>query len=254
MRLTILLIPFVFISCLPNRLVPYDFTIKQNNLEAFIEVDSVTVALINLKAKGDHYVFGLEVENNRSQPVFVDVFKIRKMAHQFSYRDEGKEKQLPEVTTVLPKEQVNAFFKGKQQDAEAAAIFLFLVGAAVSTYDVIKDEQDYRKSSWTREDEKRANNRDAITATTLIATDILTDVAFHGRETARTELKYLPRELFDREIIYPRERYFGKILFENFGQIKKHHRITFPIEGNQLHFDFRKATTEEREFLQEYGY
>ncbi|WP_420316094.1 hypothetical protein [Ekhidna sp.] len=254
MRLTILLIPFLLISCLPARLVPQDFSIEKNNYEAYIELDSVTIALANLKAKGDHYVFGLEIENKSTQPIFIDMNRIKKFAHPYSYRDPEKKKLYQEVTSAMTPEQVDAFFTVKQQDAEAAALFLFLVGAAIITHDIIEDERDWNKSTWTEADEKKSNTRDAVTVATLMATDILIDVAIESEASAQVELHYLPNELFDREIIYPGETYFGKIFFKNFEEIKEHHRITFPLEGKNLHFDFRKANAEERRFLYEQGH
>ncbi|MEP0987551.1 hypothetical protein [Ekhidna sp.] len=253
MKLTITLVPLLLISCLPTRLVPHDFSIEKQNHEAYIELDSVTVALVNLKAKGDHYVFRMEIENKSTQPIFINLKKMYKYAHRLSYRNE-EAKLFPEVTPVMTSDQVNAFFKSKKKDGEAAALFLFLVGAAISTYDAVKDQEDDRKSYWTHEDENKSTTRDLITTTTLIATDVLTDVALKSSENAHIELTYLPDELFDREIIYPGERYYGKILFKNFGEIKKHHRISFPLEDKKLHFDFRKANGAERRFLHEEGW
>lgn len=248
MRLTIALIPFVFTSCLPKLLVPHDFSIAQNNDEAYVEVDSISVSLVNLEVNSDHYVFGMEVQNHSDQPVFIDLEQIRKYAHHLSYQDE-EAKEFQEITIAMTPDKVKRFFKKKQQNAQAAAAFLFFVGAAISTYDAIKDEQDNRKSSWTEKDEKKSIGRDIATATTLLATDILTEAALQSKDAASTELRYLPAELFDKKVIYPGESYYGKVLFRRIAEVKNYHRITFPHEGKRFHFDFRKATYKEREFL-----
>lgn len=249
MKLTFALIPIVCISCLPSRLVPHDFSIEKNNAEAYIETDSMALAVTNLEVKGDHLVFGMEIENKSSQPLFLDLNKLTKYAHEQSYRSEHDGKLFQEVTRVMTPRQVNKFFKSKRDNAQSAAFLLFLVGAAVGTYDAIKDERDNRKQQWTQTDEKKSRNRDLITATTLLATDILADAALQTRDVAETELHYLPKEVFDRKVIYPGEIYNGKIFFKRFGRLKKHHRITLPMDGDQFHFDFRKATYKEREFL-----
>lgn len=252
MRLTIALIPLVFISCLPQRLVPYDFTIEKNNDQAYIEADSISVSLTNLEIKKDHFVFAMEVQNNSNEPIFIDLEKIRKYAHHLSYREQ-EAKSFQEITIAMTPAKVKRFFTKKQHDGESAAFFLFLIGAAITTYDVVKDHQDSRKEHWTQADENRSNRRDMATATTLLATDILTDVALNSRDVARTEVKYLPRELFDREVIYPGESHSGKVLFRRISNVRKYHRITFPHAGKRLHFDFRKATYKEREFLNKQG-
>lgn len=249
MRFTITLLPLAIISCLPTRLVPIDFDIKKNNTQAFIELDSLTIALENLEVKGDHLVFGLEIENRGSQPVFVNRDKIRKYASKLSYREEKSFELYQQVSYMMSPDQVNEFFKTKKENAEAAAFMLFILGAAISTMDAIQDAKDDKKTEWTSKDQLKSNARDAATAATLIATDVLGEVAMNSSEVAKTELNYLPRELFDRAVIYPSESYFGKILFRKYGSLKKYHRIHIPIEGKNLYFDFRKPTLAEQEFL-----
>ena len=222
MRLTIALIPFVFVSCLPKLLVPHDFSIEQNNDEAYVEVDSISVSLVNLEVKSDHYVFGMEVQNHSDQPIFIDLEKIRKYAHHLSYREE-EAKTFQEITIAMTPDKVKKFFEKKRKDSEAAAVFLFLVGAAITTYDAVKDHQDNRKEHWTEEDSKKSARREIATATTLLATDILTDAALQTKEVANTELRYLPTELFDREVIYPGESYSGKVLFRRIAEVKNYH-------------------------------
>ncbi|WP_425390760.1 hypothetical protein [Ekhidna sp.] len=254
MRLTIIFLPLIFISCLPDRLVPYDYSIEKDNREAFIELDSFTVALTNLEVKGDHYVFGLEIENKSNQPLFINMGEVQKYAHHLPYREAETSKSFQEVTSAMTPEQVNAFFKAKRDNAEAAAFLLFLVGAAITTYDAIKDEEDNNKTYWTENDEKKSQTREAITSVALLATDVMMDVAAQSSASARTELHYLPKELFDREVIYPNESYYGKVFFKKFGVLKDYHRITLPLDEKKLHFDFRKATKPEKQYLYERGY
>ena len=254
MKIAITLLPLVLLGCLPNRLVPHDFTITQNNDEAFVDMDSFSIALRNLSIENDHFVFGMEVHNKSSKPIFIHPKNIRKYAHHRSYQENEEYKYFQEVLFALSPEQVHAFFEAKRKSAQAAAAFLFLLGAAITTYDMIKDEKDNRKENWTEKDEKKAATRDFVTTTSLLATDLLSEAAFASEENAEVELSYLPQELFDREVIYAGEKYQGKILFKRFSEIQSFHRVTCPLEGQQFHFDFRKATIRERRFLHERGY
>ncbi len=249
MKYLIAVLSLLCFSCLPDRLVPYDYSIEKNNQEAYIEVDSITIAISNLEAKNDHSVFMLEVENLSSQPLFIDIEKINKYASLYSHTAKPDKELFSEVTAVMTPSQINQFFKTKRNKAQTTAFFLFLVGAAVSTMDAVKDNKDNRKSYWTNDDQRRSEKRDLLTASTLIATDILADVALTSSENAATELNYLPTELFDRKVIYSGERFNGKILFKQVGSLKQYHRITFPIDEKRLHFDFRKATPREKKFL-----
>ena len=253
MKALLALLPLILIGCLPNRLVPHDFSIEKNNLEAFVEVDSITVSLVNLEIKNDHFVFGLGIQNNAAYPVFIDITKILKFASFKSFEGDT-ETYFPEIISAMSPTQVNQFFETKQKNAQAAAAFLFLLGAAVSTYDAVKDAKDHSKEYWTEEDEQKSVKRDAIAASTLLATDLLTEVAYASEAKATTELRYLPDELFDRKVIYPGEEYFGKLIFRKVAELQRYHRINFPLEGSQLKFDFRRATPREKQFLQENGF
>ncbi|MEM6816067.1 MAG: hypothetical protein AAF600_17045 [Bacteroidota bacterium] len=141
----LVLISLALPSCIPNRLVPYDFTIKKNNDEAYVSVNSVTIALKNLEIKGDHYVFGMEVQNKSAKPIFINTDKIQKYAHHISHQEDESAKYHQEMVSVMSPAEVNQFFKEKRQEVQATAAFLFLLGAAISTHDAIKDEKDNSK-------------------------------------------------------------------------------------------------------------
>ncbi|MEO9483953.1 MAG: hypothetical protein ABJG47_10925 [Ekhidna sp.] len=249
MKLILALLPLTLIGCLPNRLVPYDYSIEKDNREAYIELDSITVAISNLAIKGDHFVFGMEIENKSTQPIFIDVNSIQKYSHRLSYGSKNQVRTYQEVTSAMTPSRVNQFFKSKRNQAEAASFLLFLVGAAVSTADAIKDHSDNNKKHWTHDDAQKSRNRDIATSATLVATDILNDIALQNRHTAETELDYLPKELFTRKVIYPGESYYGKVLFERVGMLNNYHRLALPFEQKRLLFDFRKATSKEKQFL-----
>ena len=110
MKTLLMLFPLMMVSCLPNRLVPHDYTIEKHNLEAFVELDSVTVSLVNLEVKSDHYVFGLGISNQSSKPIFLDIKKIRKQAHALSFRQDHSSEYLMEVVAAMSPKQVNQFF------------------------------------------------------------------------------------------------------------------------------------------------
>lgn len=249
MRPLLLLLPLLSLSCIPDRLVPYDYSIEKDNYQAFIEADSVTLSLECLSIEGDYYVFGMEIQNNSSQAISIDLKQLRKYAYYDSYREAHDYKQDQEVTIAMTPKQVTQMFRRKEREAKAAAVFLFIVGAAITSYDAIKDEKDSRKENWTKKDEKKSIKRDMAISAGLVTTDVLTNVAFAGQTIAREELKYLPRELFDSEIISPKQSYFGKIFFSKQGEIQRHHRINCLINNERWSFDFRKANYKEREYL-----
>ena len=253
MRHTLLFIPFL-ISCYPHRLVPHDYSIEKNDIEAILELDSVVVSLTNLEIKSDHFVFGMGVQNYSSQTIFINSNNFLKYGKPYSYQDSTYFNTIQEVIPAMSTKQVNQFFTNKKQNAEAAAAFLFLLGAVVTTYDAIKDVQDESKSNWTEEDEKKAVKREAITTSTVLLTDVLTDVAATSEERATTELRYLSGELFDEKFISPGEAFYGKVLFRRVGEIQRCHRVRAPFNDEDLIFDFRKATPKERRFLSEQGY
>lgn len=253
MKILLALTPLLLIGCLPHRLVPYDYSIEKDNREAYIEVDSVTISLTNLEVQNDHFVFGMEVQNNRNEPVFIDVNKMQKFASEISYQDTLKSQTLQELIPAMTPIQVNQFFMAKKKDAQGAAFFLFLLGAAITAYDAVKDAEDESKNTWTEKDEKNSAIRNIVTTAGLLATDALTEAAFASEENAETELLYLPDELFDAYAISPGEQYYGKILFKKISFLQKYHRVILPMEDGRFIFDFRKATPKERRYLYEQG-
>jgi len=254
MKKLAILFPFLLVSCIPNRLVPYDFTTERNNIEAYVDFDSVSIALTNLEVKGDHYVFGMEIQNKGDYPLFINTEKIRKYAHHTSYLEDRQKKDLQEVVPAMSPAQVNQFFERKKKDVQTAAALLFFVGAAISIYDAVEGKKDNQKKVWTEKDERKSITRDIITSTALLTTEVITETAFVSEEKADIELKYLPNELFTKDVIYPGETYDGKILFRKMGELQKFHRIIFPIGNDDLLFDFRKATPAEKRFLMEQHY
>lgn len=249
MKLLLALAPLFLISCVPNYLVPYDYSIAQNNIEAYIELDSITIAVKSLKVKSDYYVFGVDIQNHSPFPVFIDHQKMRKHASNLSYRDSTISILYQETNAVMSPTQINRMFKTKANEAQAAGFALFLLGAAISAYTEIEDEKDAKKEKWTEKDEKKALTRELVSAVSLATVDVLSEVANTSKERALTELRYLPDELFDREIIYPNESYYGKVFFRKPGIVHKYQRVVIPMEGDSFQFDFRKATGEEKRHL-----
>ncbi len=253
MRAILLFIPLL-ISCYPHRLVPHDYSIEKNNIEALVELDSVVISLTNLEIKSDHFVFGMGVQNQSSKTIFINSNNFTKYGKPYSYLDSTYLHTIQEIIPAMSTKQVDQFFTRKKQNAEAAAVFLFFIGAVVTTYDAIKDVQDESKSHWTEEDNKKALAREAVTTSTVLLTDALTEVAFTSQERAATELKYLSAELFDEKFISPGDAFYGKVLFRRVGELQRYHRVRAPFKKENLIFDFRKATPKERRFLFEQGY
>lgn len=255
MKTALTLISLAFISsCAPHRLVPYDFTTELNNLQAFVEIDDVTITLENLEIQNDHYVFALGIQNNGTAPVLIDPQKILKFANSLSYQEGSTKTKSQEVVPVMPPEQINQLFEAKHKDAKTTGVLLFILGAAISTYDAVQDAKDNSKEYWTREDQRKSANRDVVTGASLLASGIFSEIAYSNAEKADTELIYLPDELFNKNVIAPGEEYYGKILFKKIDIPQVYHRVTWLIQNNNLLFDFRMATGKEKQFLKKQGY
>lgn len=250
--LSLILIAFI-VGCAPSRLVPYDYTIEQNNLQTFIELDEATITIENLQVKNDHFVFGIGIRNKRETPMLIDSDRILKFANYVSYQEGDIQRHSQEVAQVLSPQQTLELFENKRKDAKTAGFLLFLMGAAITTFDVIQDAKDNSKDSWTRSDQRRSVNRDIVTGVSLLASDVLSEATLRDEENAEIELNYLPEELFDRKVIDPGEEYYGKIFFKKSDQLHKYHRISWPIQSISLFFDFRLATRKERKFLRDQG-
>lgn len=251
--LAILVLAF-FCSCAPQRLVPYDYSTDLNNHQASVELDDLTITLVNLDIENDHYVFGLEVQNNGTEPVQIDQAKILKFAHYLSYEEVNKPKNYEEIVPVMEPEEVNQLFESKYKNANTTGVLLFILGAAITTYDIVQDAKDNAKESWTRADQRKSINRDIFTGAGLLATDVLTEVAYNNADKADAELIYLPDELFDKNTLAPGEQYYGKILFKKTETLQVYHRITWQMKDLNLLFDFRMANMKERRFLKNQGY
>lgn len=254
MKTTLSLILIVLIgSCAPSRFVPYDYTSEQNNLQAYIDLEGVIITLENLEIQDDHYVFGMGIENNSATSMLIDTDKILKFAHYLSYQESEAQKSPQEIVPVMSPEQTIQLFKSKEKDSRTAEVLLFILGAAISTYDAVQDAKDYSKENWTRNDERNSVTRDIVAGASLLASDVLSEVNYRKGEKAGLEVQYLPNELFDKKVIAPGEEYYGKIFFKKSEALHGYHRISWPLQEISLFFDFRLASRKERKFLKEVG-
>lgn len=251
--LTLLLIVFVC-SCAPSRLVPYDYNIKQNNLQTFIELDDATISVENLEVQNDHYVFGVGIRNNGKTPMLIDADRILKFANYVSHQGDNGQRKSQEIEPILSPQQALELFETKRKDGRSAGFLLFLMGAAIGTLDAVLDARDNSKESWTRTDQRRSVTRDIVSGVGILTTEVLSEAAHQDADRAEIELNYLPEELFNRKVIAPGEEYYGKIFFKKSEELHGYHRISWPLQEISLFFDFRLATRKERKFLKTQGY
>lgn len=235
-------------SASAQYLVPLDYEMARHNNQSYIELDSVTYTLENLAVESDYLVFSLEVINQSSQPVLVQSSKMITFMSYTPISDSAMTQHVLARSAMTPS-QIERLFKNKVQQAEALSVLLAVAGVALVVNDAVKDTKDYSDESWTPSKATRSAARDVATVTGLVATDILSEVAYRQKRTAREELHYLPNELFVKEWIEPGERYFGKVLFRKEATFE-YYRIILPSpDGLQFNFDFRKATGTERKFI-----
>lgn len=179
----------------------------------------------------------------------VNPTEINKYAHYAPYTsDDGPALYQEQVAAMTPN-QVLRFFETKRRDAHATAAFLFLVGAAIATYSAIEEKQEREKEYPNVNDKKKPITRELVTSTSLIATDLLTDVALAGGQQATTELQFLPEELLEEGMIFPGEKRSGKIFFRRSTEIQRYHRIVCTVGNTDFLFDFRRAKVKEKRFL-----
>lgn len=252
--LTLSLILLIIVaSCAPSRLVPYDYTVEQNNLQTYIELEDATISVENLEVQNDHYVFGVGIQNNGKTPMLIDADRILKFANYVSYQEENVQRKSQEIETVLSPDQALNLFETKRRDGKSSAFLLFLMGTALGTLDAVLDARDNSKESWTRSDQRKSVTRDIVTGVGLLATEALSEGAYQDAERAEIELEYLPEELFNKRVIAPGEEYYGKIFFNKSEELHGYHRISWPLQEISLFFDFRLATRKEQKFLKEVG-
>lgn len=248
MKCVLPLLPLLLVSCTPMRLVPTDFSVAQNNVQAYVDLDSVLVAIEHLGSKHDYHVFMLEVENRSQHPLLINLEQLKKYAHYQAFPDSISDRPGEEQLHAMTLPQIDSFFRDKEKGAESAAFLLLLIGAGISIYDAVQDDKDAAKSEWTQKDEKRARRRDAITSISVATTDVLSDALLYSAEHSRAERSYLPKEVFDRKVIAAGEQYRGKVLFKR-NVSHRYHRIVWSVADKKCLFDFRKDKAKERQFL-----
>lgn len=249
----LLLLLVITSSCLPGKLVPYDFTPEQNNIRTYIELGDIKVSLENIEIQNDYYVFEVGIQNNSTSPLSLETARLLKFADPIAYPDGESQKRSQEVVKIMPPDEILEVFETKEENAKAAGFLLFLLGAAISSFDIIQDAKDNSKSDWTRQDARKSVNRDVFTGVSLLANDVLSEVSVNKAEKAAIELTYLPDELFNKEVIAPGEEYYGKIFFEKREERYPYHRIVWPMKDYDLLFDFRMSTRKENRFLKTQG-
>ncbi|HCX23394.1 MAG: hypothetical protein CMB80_06805 [Flammeovirgaceae bacterium] len=224
--------------------VPLDFDPSLNNTVAYIEVDSVNYSLEFLSAYNNHITFWLQVENNSPNPVsFVEDNVV-----SYTHIDSISSDMAMQGNWAQSPGDIRRFYREKEKTAQGLAAFALILGAAVVVADVAGDIKDSNKETWTWEDEKKYQNRNALTEASLVTANIVVDAALESGDKARVESHYLPDELFLWNEMDPGAIREGKVVFKR-GALGKFYRIHMNSNDKKLNFDFRKATESEKQAL-----
>lgn len=260
-KLTYFIALVVMSSCSHQALVPYEYNAKiDRDPVSVIEANGLTVYMENIERKSNLLVFDLEVANERERPV--------KLSHPELYYYAGEEKfhDIHDTVTMdlknayavadqkinhrkaMSAKRVEQYYENRASNKKAMGIFLFALGVGLVVNDIVKDSEDAQKAIWTENDQDRAASRDILTASTLLAIDIV------GNETAREEarnyedLHYLPFEMFPEKNIQPGQSFRGKVFFP-LNQAHKYYRFVIPLGNTDYVFDFRKRKGEDKKKL-----
>jgi len=259
MRKAVLLLSFFLLgACSSGYLVPVTYHPYANNGMALsTELDSVLVTTENIEVKGNYLVFDMEVQNSSKIPVEIIPRHIIYYASPVAFQplEEHTEdihalsmfynKAFNYKEKALRPKEVEAYFKERIKAKASLTILLALAGAGMVIYDAAKDSEDFYKTEWTTSDEKKAVTRDVLTASGLVAIDVVGESLAASARKDNEEARFLPDEIFPHTTLPPGHSYRGKVFFPK-QETNKYYRLIVPIGNTDHVFDFRKPTPEEK--------
>ena len=245
-------------SCGSVQMVPVSYTkerpdevistISDNRVELFVE---------HWGEDPNQLVFDLQVNNTGNEMIRIQPEEIRIFGSQEPF-PEGLATDHEVVQAIVFSQsqgakamsdtEVNRYFKRRIRSRQAAQIALMVASIALVVNDVVNDVEDSKKEYWTSNDANRAARREVLTFTGLLTADLLTGMLEDEKIRTIEDLKYLPKEYFFEELIYPQGSSRGKIFFK-YSIVYNYYRVIVPVEGINYVFDFRKAFAGERRYL-----
>lgn len=248
-------------SCSPQALVPYAYNSQiDTDPVAVIEANDLTLYMENIERKSDLLVFDLEIVNNSDRPIQISHPELYYYAGYKKF-DQVNDTVIMDIQNAYakPEQKVNRrnamnlrrvekYYERKASDQKTMGILLFALGVGLVINDIVQDGNDASKAVWTEVDANRAVTRDVLTASSLLAIDII------GHETAKSEVKneeelrYVPFEMFPEQQVAPGESMRGKLFFPA-SQIYKYYRFVLPVGNTDYVFDFRKRKQADKDKL-----
>ncbi len=222
MRIACFLVVLFMLGSCQQRLVPGWYDVRKDTTPvAEISEDDVTVRLENLEVNSKFMVFDLELVNNSYAPISFDTEKITGFSSLGKFKEvSGSQPWTVDNSMVfshlaLSHKDVNDLYERKIRNKNTLNVLMAVAAVGLIVYDIAADADDYSSSEWTANDARKSATRDAVTAGTLVALDVVGGLNEASTYKTLEDLEYLPDEIFNTNVIPAGESYRGKIYLNN---------------------------------------
>lgn len=234
-------------ACGPLVPLSYNKENPASPLSQTIETKEATVFLEYINTQSLYYIFDLEIINHSPSEIFVAPQFISYYASPKLFKplydstDNVHDISSPNSALTMKRQFANSpemtrkLYREKVQTRAAGAVLFALIGVAVVIYDAEKDEDDSKKESWSKKDEKKSFARDLLVDAALITSEISKEAFLQAKE----DRQYIPYELFPECKIKPGESVRGKI-FIPMESSYRYSRIVVPLVDTDYVFDFKR--------------
>lgn len=210
------------------------------------ESPDVTIQLEHIGKQFNHLVFLVKLTNHSLDSVWFNpqhtsyyasgkMFKTPLQAsdiHSLSYANSRLASKRIFASNA---DQILKLAENRAANMRVLAGVAVLVSAAVIVHDVVQDQKDYMKETWSAKDENRAFARDAVVSSTLL----LADASLQAKDNARDEEYYLEEEVLPALHVPPGGTVQGKIYLMNETSFR-YTRLVIPFRNVEYVFDFKR--------------
>ncbi len=246
------LLLFILLSSCTRQLVPSWYNVQDGKPPvAEIEHEDVIVRAENLELTSQLMVFDIEIVNNSHAPLDFDPLEIvgYSAATPFKAADPDNEWKksltLPVLrNSAMTLEDVNTMYENKLKANQGLGLFMAVVAVGLIVYDIAEDNSDFNDTEWTEADTRRSVTRDIVTASSLVAMDVIGEANEVADQKTMEDLAYLPDEIMLPAEIPNGQSHRGKVYLKN-ATIYKYTRLVIPIGEMSFIFDFRTANSAE---------
>jgi hypothetical protein len=210
----------------------------------WLDYDGITIIAENLEVNDQHFIFDVEIKNETDYRLRFDPEEVYYLGSNAPYPTDNRiEARISYESNLkkhyaLSENAVARHFEQQIKSQKRTNLITGILSASLLVFDVAMGANGMTKEVSSKFSSQEAI-RSMVTMGGLAAMDIVREQSAMTAQQAKADLQYLPDEIIEEGIIYPRQTFRGKVYMPS-GR-EKFIRMVIPVESNEFALDFRWA-------------